>query len=111
MPQRRLGRAGRRAIIEVEDDGVGMSPERSFTPVDGIGKEGMGIGMRNVRERVQVLYEGGADVEIVSRPGRGTRIRLLLPVLTRHDVEQRQVRIHETVGEGVPQRNDVPLLE
>jgi two-component system LytT family sensor kinase len=74
-------------VVEVEDDGVGMSPER--TGGDGISRQGNGIGMRNVRERVQMLYgvpsgvsaETGARVEINSRPGRGTRIALWLPVL------------------------------
>ena len=83
---------GGRLLLEVEDDGVGMNPDRApgNGTGDGIGREGMGIGMRNVRERMQVLYEGEADVEVVSRPGRGTRIRLLLPVLTREDVLSRR---------------------
>ena len=83
-------------LLEVEDDGVGIDPERHPVPVEGgLGKEGMGIGMRNVQERMHVLYEGRADVEIESRPGRGTRIRLMLPVLTREDVELRRVRLPE----------------
>ncbi len=83
---------GGRLLLEVEDDGVGMNPDRApgNGTGDGIGREGMGIGMRNVRERMQVLYEGEAEVEVVSRPGRGTRIRLLLPVLTREDVVGRR---------------------
>ena len=81
-----------RLLLEVEDDGVGIDPERATMSVDGIVREGMGIGMRNVRERMQVLYEGNAEVEVISRPGRGTRIRLLLPVLTREDVELRRGR-------------------
>lgn len=85
-------------LLEVEDDGVGIDPERTSRAVEsGLGKEGMGIGMRNVRERMQVLYEGGADVEVESRPGRGTRIRLVLPALTRHDVELRRVRPFDAV--------------
>jgi two-component system LytT family sensor kinase len=42
---------------------------------------GNGIGMRNVRERMEVLYGNQAEVDIVSRPGRGTRVRLVMPVL------------------------------
>ncbi len=91
--------AGGKLLIEVEDDGVGMSPERSSVSPDGVAREGMGIGMRNVRERMQVLYAGNAEVEIVSRPGRGTRIQLLLPALTRRDVELRKVRGAETAFE------------
>jgi len=37
--------------------------------------------MRNVRERMQVLYGNQAEVEIASRPGRGTKVRLVMPVL------------------------------
>ncbi|HLI78204.1 MAG TPA: histidine kinase [Acidobacteriaceae bacterium] len=83
-------------LIEVEDDGVGIGPERS-PATDSVAGDGMGIGMRNVRERLQVLYEGEGELEVVSRPGRGTRIRLLLPALTRQDVELRGVGLHGSV--------------
>ena len=87
-----------RLMLEVEDDGVGMNPERAPDTGGSPGREGMGIGMRNVRERMEVLYRGKAEVEIESRPGRGTRIRLLLPVLTRREVEGRRVRLPELAG-------------
>ncbi len=35
--------------------------------------------MSNVRERMEVLYGDGAVVEVVSRPGRGTKVRLVMP--------------------------------
>lgn len=65
-----------RLMIEVEDDGIGMDAE----PV-GRGGSGSGIGMRNVRERMEVMYGPAAEVEMVSRPGRGTKVTLVLPVL------------------------------
>ncbi len=72
---------GERLVIEVEDDGVGVEPGGSTAaPVSGLVREGSGIGMRNVRERMEVLYGEGAQVEMVSRPGRGTRVRLVMPV-------------------------------
>jgi len=71
-----------RLMIEVEDDGVGIAPERSHpSAVSGLVRPSTGIGMRNVRERMQVLYGELADVEMVSRPGRGTKVTLLMPVL------------------------------
>ena len=85
--------------LEVEDDGVGIGPDRAVEP-GALASDGMGIGMRNVRERIQVLYGGRGEVEVVSRPGRGTRIRLLLPALTRQDVETRGVGVHAPVGAG-----------
>ncbi len=104
--------ASGKLMLEVEDDGVGMNPDRAPGVGDAIGREGMGIGMRNVRERMQVLYEGEAEVEIVSRPGRGTRIRLTLPVLTRLDVQHWRSRVVEA-GEAAPVTpgRDLPLLE
>ena len=69
-------------LIEVEDDGVGMAPERNEPAVlRGLVRPGTGIGMRNVRERMAVLYGDLASVEINSRPGRGTKVTLLMPIL------------------------------
>jgi two-component system LytT family sensor kinase len=66
-----------RLLIEVEDDGIGMEAERE----EEVGSGGGGIGMRNVRERMEVMYGPAAEVEMVSRPGRGTKVTLVLPVL------------------------------
>ncbi len=68
-------------LIEVEDDGVGMAPGRAS--VGEIARPGTGIGMRNVRERMQVLYGAAAEVTIESRPGRGTKVALSMPVVER----------------------------
>jgi two-component system LytT family sensor kinase len=72
---------GDRLMIEIEDDGVGVEPGQDVTaPVSGLVREGTGIGMKNVRERMEVLYGDEATVEMVSRPGRGTRVRLTMPI-------------------------------
>jgi len=76
-----------RLLIEVEDDGIGMESEPSepaAMPGEtfwAAARSGNGIGMRNVRERMEVLYGSQAEVEIVSRPGRGTKVTLIMPVL------------------------------
>jgi two-component system LytT family sensor kinase len=65
-------------IIEVEDDGVGIAPDRVLrTGV--LEHKGTGIGMRNVRERLEVLYGEDAVFEVTSRPGRGTLVTLHMP--------------------------------
>lgn len=84
---------GESLLLEVEDDGVGIAPERAVEP-GASAADGTGIGMRNVEERIQVLYGGRGEVEVTSRPGRGTRVRLLLPMLARG----------ESVGVGVAVR-------
>ena len=63
-------------VIEVEDDGVGIQPDRPE-----FSRSGGGIGMRNVRDRMEVQYGSHASVEINSRPGRGTKVTLRMPVL------------------------------
>jgi two-component system LytT family sensor kinase len=68
-------------LLEVEDDGVGIEPGRNIVaPSSGLVRESTGIGMRNVRERIEVLYGDAARVDMTSRPGRGTKVTLLLPV-------------------------------
>jgi two-component system LytT family sensor kinase len=64
--------AGNRVVIEVEDDGVGFSEEAPSS--------GTGIGMANVTERLQVLYGDSAHIETDSTPGKGTLIRVTLPI-------------------------------
>jgi two-component system LytT family sensor kinase len=71
-----------RLLIEVEDDGVGMAPERDGpSPGGGVVRRGTGIGMKNVRERMEVLYGPEASLDVVSRPGRGTKVTLMLPIM------------------------------
>ena len=74
----RITREGR-LMLEVEDDGVGMEPGRAASGE--IMRPGAGIGMRNVMERMEVLYGNDAEVEIESRPGRGTKVTLVMPVM------------------------------
>jgi two-component system, LytTR family, sensor kinase len=62
-----------RLIVEVEDNGVGI-PETRMPQVyvDG-------IGISNVHERLRVLYGNDFKMEITSREGEGTRIRIEVP--------------------------------
>ncbi|MGH9588223.1 MAG: sensor histidine kinase [Acidobacteriaceae bacterium] len=66
-----------RMVIEVEDDGVGIAPGRSRS--SGV-LTGTGIGMKNVRERLEVLFGGAAEFDVTSRPGRGTKVTVGIPV-------------------------------
>ena len=66
-------------IIEVEDDGVGMGAANLLEKPTGLG--GTGIGMANVAERLKVLYGDTARMTIDSNEGRGTLVRLRLPLL------------------------------
>jgi two-component system, LytTR family, sensor kinase len=67
--------AGGHTVIEVEDDGVGVSL-KPHTVVD---RTGSGIGLKNARERLEMLYGGEARFTVTSRPGRGTRVTIEIP--------------------------------
>lgn len=67
-----------RLIIEVEDDGVGMGGAQLEESSSWVG---MGIGMANISERLQVLYGDTARMTIDSHEGKGTLIRIRLPLV------------------------------
>ncbi len=80
-------------LLEVEDDGVGIPPEHNPpSQVSGFVRPGTGIGMRNVRERMEVLYGSAATIEMESRPGRGTRVSLEMPLLMGDAVSEAMIR-------------------
>ncbi len=65
-------------IIEVEDDGVGMAAKPL---ADAQSTQGAGIGMANISERLQVLYGDTARMTTDSHEGKGTLVRIRLPLL------------------------------
>jgi len=69
----RAKRGNGRLLVEVSDDGVGIPVERQSEVLDS------GIGIRNVHERLKVLYGQDFSFQIDSGPGKGTAIRLEIP--------------------------------
>lgn len=68
---------GNNMVIEVEDDGVGIGAG----PATALKRQGAGIGMKNVKERLEVLYGSDARFTVVSRPGRGTLVAIEMPIV------------------------------
>ena len=72
---------GDNAVIEVADSGCGMSEafvrERLFRPFQTTKGKGMGIG---VFEVAQYAKDMGGRIEVDSRPGGGTRFKLMFPL-------------------------------
>jgi two-component system, LytTR family, sensor kinase len=64
-----------RAILEVEDDGMGFVLDRLSQPMSS------GIGLANVRERLQVIYGTASQLTLTSEPGKGTCARIEVPEL------------------------------
>ena len=63
------------AIIDVIDNGVGVAAG------DARGVKGNGIGLRNVNERLRVIYGANYQLKLDSVPGEGTCARVVIPEL------------------------------
>lgn len=63
-------------LIEVHDDGVGMTGERLEHALGG------GIGLSNVNERLRTIYGAHCQLSMRSLPGQGTWVWLDIPELT-----------------------------
>ncbi len=70
----RSWREGRTAIIEVADDGLGISQERLPYALSS------GIGLSNVNERLRVLYGATGRLVLTGSPGRGACARVEIPL-------------------------------
>jgi len=64
-----------RLSIEIDDNGMGISPERLADVYGG------GIGISNVHERLRLLYGDQFKMDIRSREGEGTQIKIDIPAL------------------------------
>lgn len=78
----RLRQHGRQLIVEIADEGGGMDAgfirDKLFAPFDSSKPGGSGIGAYQARE---LLREVGGDLLVLSRPGAGTTMRLVLPTV------------------------------
>jgi putative PEP-CTERM system histidine kinase len=76
----RVGASDQHAVLEIADDGVGMTSDfvrqRLFKPFQTTKRNGMGIG---AYESYQYVAGLGGRIEVESRPNGGTRVRVLLP--------------------------------
>lgn len=82
----RLAREGENALVEVGDNGQGMTPEfvreRLFKPFQTTKEAGMGIG---AYESFQYVHELGGKISVDSAINVGTRVSLLLPLFNSGD--------------------------
>ena len=72
-------RSGGLLVIEVRDNGVGLAQTRMEAESEG------GIGLRNVNERLRVIYGPPHQLKLLSRPGEGTVARIEIPEIVTTD--------------------------
>jgi sensor histidine kinase YesM len=73
------------AVIEVVDDGVGMSKERLHMVQDehmdmGVFSESTGIGINNVNKRLIYYYGSEYKLKMKSKPNGGTKVKVRIPM-------------------------------
>lgn len=71
----RSARQNGHAVIDIIDNGVGVSSGHADRVRDG------GIGLRNVNERLRVIYGANYQLQLDSVPGEGTCARIVIPEL------------------------------
>ncbi|WP_172195040.1 cache domain-containing sensor histidine kinase [Saccharibacillus qingshengii] len=73
----RVYREDGRLTLEVEDNGIGMEQSRRLKRAG----ERQGIGLPNLKERLQLLYRGEGGLETLPGSSAGTRVRVRIPFL------------------------------
>lgn len=79
-----------RLIIRICDNGIGMTSEQIkalWTKPEESKKGFNRIGLKNIRDRLNLLYGNEYGITILSKKGKGTEVILNMKVLTYEDVE------------------------
>lgn len=87
-----LERSGRRLLIRISDDGVGMDEEALSKMNERLGKSGQafaaqaaetrgGIALINVNNRIHLLFGEEYGLHVFSMPGVGTDVEINLPAI------------------------------
>jgi two-component system sensor histidine kinase YesM len=87
---------GHLLFISVQDNGIGMNEEELSTvkemlmetgkrgePFSGAPSRINGIGLKNVNERLSIIYGDAYELELESSPGHGLKLTLRLPITVR----------------------------
>ena len=64
--------------LKVEDNGVGIEPERAS---EMLSVQSKGYGVRNVNERIKLQYGMEYGLQVQSEPGKGTTVFIQLPYI------------------------------
>jgi two-component system sensor histidine kinase YesM len=94
-------RQGHLLHITVQDDGIGMTEEelsavtsmlketdRRGEPMNEMSSRMNGIGLRNVNERLRMIYGDSYDMELESSPNLGLKLTLRLPIIFHKEGEE-----------------------
>ena len=82
---------GEELVLSVTDNGCGMTQERAAALLRGdfvqTGK-GSGVGLRNVQERIQLVFGEKYGLRILSEPDEGTCIEIHIPAISYEEMKE-----------------------
>jgi len=68
-------------VFTVRDDGVGMSPEQAESILKEDSRDRVGIGIKNVNDRLQIYFGKPYGLRVSSEPDAGTCVEIRMPKL------------------------------
>ncbi len=74
-------------VLEVEDNGVGMTKEQCHSILQKEPGDVSGIGIKNVNDRIKIYFGEDYGIMIESEPDVGTKVKIRMPKLKKEDVE------------------------
>lgn len=75
-----------RIEFEIEDNGIGMSKEQCERLLASDASDNFGIGVKNVKDRLQIYFGDRAGLKIESEEDVGTKVTMHFPLLTDSDI-------------------------
>ena len=69
---------GKDVLLRVRDNGIGMSEEARKNIMHSKAGKGLGIAVRNVRDRIRGIFGDDSRMDVESELGRGTTVTLVL---------------------------------
>lgn len=85
-------RQGKDLLFLIQDNGCGMTRDQVVKLMGGMeicSEKGAGVGLKNVRERIRLVFGDAYDVSIVSEPDEGTEVRVKIPAIAYDSLRQR----------------------
>lgn len=80
--------------VVVEDDGVGIPPEKLAHVLEPGYGTGLGVGLSNVDQRLRSMYGPSSGLQITSEPERGTRVIVRVPATAAPEHKPQRARAH-----------------
>ena len=78
-------------MMEIKDDGVGISEEKLSTMLEDSPKSENGIGLNNVNNRIKIYFGEQYGVKVESVEDQGTKVCISLPVLHEEELDDEKI--------------------